>query len=177
METEMLYDQIFKTLLSEGIEEYVPDGVSISHPVVDFREGRVVDCFLLFSNSRDGSKYTVPTARILIDSAKKELVEFKTTEEKPFSVYDGTDYYTNDLKDQNAEKLQKIEREYQTSYIRIREIAFKENLSTNDREAIVQYIKLLKAIELKNLQPYLFELGQSFFEWAKNIIKKQCGGG
>lgn len=71
MGTEMSYNQIYKALFSEGIEEYVPDGVSLSHPVVDIREGRIVDCFLLFSTSRDGSKYTVPTARILIDSEKK----------------------------------------------------------------------------------------------------------
>ena len=48
MGTEMSYNQIYKALFSEGIEEYVPDGVSLSHPVVDIREGRMVDCFLLF---------------------------------------------------------------------------------------------------------------------------------
>ena len=71
MGTEMSYNQIYKALFSEGIEEYVPDGVSLSHPVVDIREGRMVDCFLLFSTSRDGSKYTVPTARILNKKKKK----------------------------------------------------------------------------------------------------------
>lgn len=172
MGTEMSYDQIYKALFSEEIEEYVPDGVSLSHPVVDIREGRIIDCFLLFSISRDGSKYTVPTARILIDSAKKELVEFQTTEEMPFSVYNGTDYFINNIKDLDAETIQEIEHDYQTSYVRIREIAFQESISTSDREAIVQYIKSLKSVELKHLQPYLFELGQSFFEWAKNVLIK-----
>lgn len=172
MGTEMSYDQIYKALMSEGIEEYVPDGVSLSHPVVDLRGGRIVDCFLLFSTSRDGSKYTAPTARILIDSKKKELVEFQTIEEMPFSVYDGTDYFINDIKDQDTEKTQEIEHEYQISYVRIREIAFKENITTSDKDVIVQYIKSLKNVELKKMQPYLFELGQSFFEWAKNAIKK-----
>lgn len=172
MGTIMSYDQIYKALMSEGIEEYVPDGVSLSHPVLDFRDGRLLDCFLLFSLSRDGSKYTVPTARILIDSERKELIEFKTVEEMAFSVYDGTDYFTSDIKDRDEKKAQELEFEYQSSYIRIRGIAFKENLSTNDMEAIVQYIKSLKAVEYKNIQPYLFELGQSFFEWAKNAIKK-----
>ena len=172
MGAEMSYDQIYKALLSEGIEEYVPDGVSLSHPVVDFRDGTIVDCFLLFSISRDGLKYTVPTARILIDSEKKEVVEYKTAEEMPFSVYEGTDYFTIDIKDSDAEKTQNIECEYQSSYMKIRELAFKEELSTNDRETVVQYIKLLKAVELKNIQPFLFELGQPFFKWAKNAIRK-----
>ena len=56
MGTEMSYDQIYKALMSEGIEEYVPDGVSLSHPVADYINGRIVDCFLLFSISRDGLK-------------------------------------------------------------------------------------------------------------------------
>ena len=90
----------------------------------------------------------------------------------PFSVYDGTDYFTIDITNSDAEKTQNIEREYQTLYMKIRELAFKEKLSTNDRKTVVQYIKMLKKVELKNIQPFLFELGQSFFKWAKNVIKK-----
>lgn len=172
MGTEMSYDQIYKALMSEGIEEYVPDGVSLSHPVADFRDGRIVDCFLFFSTSRDGLKYTVPTARILIDSEKRELVDFGTVEEMPFSVYDGTDYFTNDTNDQDSERIKELELEYQDLYVRVRKIAFKDSLSSNDRELIVQYIRSLKAVEHKNMQPYLFELGKSFFEWAKSAIKK-----
>lgn len=172
MGIEMSYDQIYKALMAEGIEEYVPDGVSLSHPVADFRNGRIIDCFLLFSTSRDGSKYTVPTARILIDSEKKELIDFRTVEEMPFSVYNGTDYYTNDTNNQDSERLKEIELEYQELYMKVRKIAFKDNPSVSDRELIVQYIRSLKAVEYKDMQPYLFELGKTFFEWAKSVIKK-----
>lgn len=172
MGIEMSYDQIYKALMAEGIEEYVPDGVSLSHPVVDFRNGRIVDCFLLFSISRDGAKYTVPTARILIDSEKKELIDFRTVEEMPFSVYNGTDYFTNDTNNRDSERLKEIELEYQDLYMRIRKIAFKDNPSVSDRELIVQYIRCVKAVEYKDMQPYLFELGKTFFEWVKRVIKK-----
>ncbi len=172
MGIEMSYDQIYKALMAEGIEEYVPDGVSLSHPVADFRKGRIIDCFLLFSTSHDGSKYTVPTARILIDSEKKELIDFRTVEEMPFSVYNGTDYYTNDTNNQDSERLKEIELEYQELYMKVRKIAFKDNPSVSDRELIVQYIRSLKAVEYKDMQPYLFELGKTFFEWAKSVIKK-----
>lgn len=173
MEKELSYDQIYKALLSEGIETYVPDGVSISHPVVDLRNGRVIDCFLLFAVSPDGSKYTVPTARILIDSEKKKLLEFHTMQEMPFSVYDGTDYFVNNINDENAVECQEAERNYQTLYLRMREIAFKETISANDKEAIVRYIKTLRTVELKNLQPYLFELGLNFFEWGMRVIRSR----
>ncbi len=167
---EVSYKQIYRALMSEGIEEYVPDGVSLSHPVPDLRGGRIIDCFLLFSTSRDGSKYTVPTARILIDSERKALVDYKTTEERPFDVYDGSDYYNKDIADSGAEAVQNNEMEYQEAYISVRKIAFKEAISTNEREILVRYIKSLKRVELIHLQPYLFELGQSFFEWAKSVL-------
>ena len=100
------------------------------------------------------------------------MVEYRTVEEMPFSVYDGTDYYTNDTNNQNSERIQELELEYQDLYVRVRKIAFKDNLSISDRGLIVQYIKSLKVVEYKNMQPYLFELGKTFFEWAKSTIKK-----
>lgn len=45
MSTKMTYEDIFKVLFSEQIEEYVPDGISISHPVLDMRDGHLVDVF------------------------------------------------------------------------------------------------------------------------------------
>lgn len=86
MSTKMTYEDIFKVLFSEQIEEYVPDGISISHPVLDMRGGHLVDCFLLYSLSRDRSKYTVPTARIIIDSENKRLVEYESSEELHFPL-------------------------------------------------------------------------------------------
>lgn len=171
MGTEMTYDQIYKALFSEGIEEYVPDGFSVSHPVVDIREGILVDCFLLFSSSRDRSRYTAPTARIVIDSENKELIEFKSVEEQPFSVYEGIDYYTNDGDALNNEKAQAAEQEYQISYMEIRRIAFKNSITISEKETIIRYIKSLKAVELVHLQPFLFELATPFFRWAKCVLK------
>ena len=172
MGTVMSYDQIYKALMSEGIEEYVPDGVSLSHPVVDYIDGRMVDCFLLFSTSRDGLKYTAPTARIIIDSANKKLVEFRTTEEMPFSVYDGTDYFSNDVKNQDKEKSREKECEYQTLYVSIRAFAFHDSISIDDKRMLVSYIKSLKSVEYTHLQPFVFELGQNFFKWAKRVLQQ-----
>ena len=99
------------------------------------------------------------------------MVEFRTVEELPFSVYNGTDYYIIDTNNRDSERIRKLESEYQALYVRVRKIAFKEKSSASDREIIAQYIKSLKAVELKNLQPYVFELGKTFFEWAKITLK------
>lgn len=38
MSTKMTYEDIFKVLFSEQIEEYVPDGISISHSLGGLKE-------------------------------------------------------------------------------------------------------------------------------------------
>lgn len=167
MSTKMTYEDIFKVLLSEQIEEYVPDGISISHPVLDMRDGHLVDCFLLYSLSRDRTKYTVPTARIIIDSENKRLVEYESSEEVPFSSYDGTDYFVIDT---NSCARDDMEDEYRQLYLDIRKIAFKETVSLEEKRIVVRYVRMLKSIEYEHLVPFLYELGAAFFRWAKGIL-------
>lgn len=169
METELTYDQIYKTLYSEKIEKFVPDGISISHPVLDINEGKIVDCFLLYATSRDFKKYSSPIARIIISPENKKLIEYQTTKEKPFFVYDGIDYYLYDNPyDENT--LRKAEEDFQESYMEIRKIAFKNNITAENKKTIVRNIQSLKIVEYKQLQPFLFELGQPFFLWVKTML-------
>lgn len=171
MDTELTYDKIYKTLFVEGIEEFVPDGVSISHPVVDLRDGHIVDCFILYSQTHDRTMYTVPTARIIIDAERKKLIDFKSTEEQPFSVYDGIDYFTNDIDIGKKNDAQMLEQEYQNLYMEIRKIAFKKDVTSSEKEIIIRYIKSMKTVEYIHLQSFLYELGKNFFQWAKNALR------
>lgn len=170
MSAEMTYEEIFKVLLSEKIEEYVPDGISISHPVLDMRNGHLVDCFLLYSLSRDQTKYTVPTARIIIDSENKKLVEYGSAEELPFSVYNGTDYFSIEADCYTRDDTPKAEDEYQKLYIDVRKIAFKDMVSPEEKKIVARYVKILKSIEYEHLVPFLYELGTEFFRWVKRVL-------
>lgn len=171
METGLTYNQIYKALFSKGIEKYVPDGASISHPVVDMRYGKIVDCFLIYTISRDNNQYTAPIARIVIDSENKSLIDYNSTQEQPFSVYTGIDYFTDNTDINIIKEIQDAEREYQISYMKIRTIAFKSAITPEERDEVVRYIKLLKSVERVRLQPFLFELATSFFSWVKCALK------
>ncbi len=172
MGQDITYKQIYDVLFSDDIEEYVPDGTSISHPVIGICDGNIVDCFLLYAISRDGTKYSVPTARIIIDANQKRLIKYASTVESPFSVYNGTDYYQVEESEEDIAKNQKNEVKYQDAYLRVRKIAFAESVSDDDREAVADYIRTLKTVEFLHLQPFIFELGSSFFEWAKRALKR-----
>lgn len=171
MEKELTYNQIYQALFSSGIEEYIPDGISISHPIVSIYAGTIVDCFLLYVLTEDGTKHTVPTARVIIDVENKKMIDFKTTKEQPFRVYEGIDYYSDEQKDFCMDIMQEAEMEYQSTYMKVRKVAFLDKISENDKKIIARYIKALKAVERIHLQPFLFELGNPFFEWVKNVVK------
>lgn len=170
MGIDITYEQIYKALFAEGVEEYVPDGTIISHPVVDLRDGQIADCFLLYLFSKDGTKYTGPTARIIVNSERRELIEYKSVDDMPFSVCDGNAYYSVEATGQQLEYLQKTEIDYQNLYLKVRKIAFSDFVLQEDKETIIQYIKILKQVEPVHLLPYMFELGHAFFMWAKKMI-------
>lgn len=172
MGQDITYKQIYDALFSDDIEEYVPDGTSISHPVISICAGNIVDCFLIYAISRDGTKYSVPTARIIIDANQKRLVKYASTVESPFSVYNGIDYYQVEKSEEDIAKNQQNEVRYQDAYLRVRKIAFTESVSDIDKELVADYIRTLKAVEFSHLQPFIFELGSSFFEWAKKVLTK-----
>lgn len=167
MRDDITYDKIIKTLFSEDIEEYVPDGTSISHPIFGIYNNRIVDCFLLYAISRDRSMYSIPTARIIIDSEIGKLVLYKTIKEMPFAVFDGTEYFEND---KNSISTNNLETEYHSLYEKVRIIAFKEKITNEEKKLLYSFLSTLKNVELKYLQPYLFELGQPFFEWVKSVM-------
>lgn len=170
MNSELTYEQIFGVLFSPEIEEYVPDGISVSHPIINIVDGRIVDCFLLYSSSSDKTKYTVPSARIVVDSIQKSLVDFKTVDDMPFSVYDGTDYFTDEIDNQDLNSRNDIEKEYERLYINVRKIAFKQDITDAEKEELICFIRMLKNVEKEHLLPFLFELGESFFIWTKRVI-------
>ena len=114
----------------------------------------------------------MPTARIIIDANQKRLVKYASTVESPFSVYNGIDYYQVEKSEEDIAKNQQNEVRYQDAYLRVRKIAFTESVSDIDKELVADYIRTLKAVEFSHLQPFIFELGSSFFEWAKKVLTK-----
>jgi hypothetical protein len=169
METRLTYAEIVETLFSEDIEEYVPDGISVSHPIVGFCDGKVVDCFLLYVMSVDRRKYSPPIAMITIDSERKELVEYKSFDVQTFRMSEGTDYFLVNELDSSNQGSQDAEITFQDLYLKTRKVAFRNNISSNEIEVIRQYLKFLRMVELECLLPYLLELGRPFVKWVKEL--------
>jgi len=170
---KLTYNQIYYALFSDGIEDYVPDGISISHPVIAMCNDTIVDCFLLYSMSRDGRQYTTPTARIIIDPIQKQLIEYKTVHEKPFSIGDQSKYYSYDLDENQFNEIQTAEMTFQEAYMDVREFAFSNHITEQNKDAIIRYLSAFKKVELPHLQPFLIEMGQDFFRWIRSSLQNK----
>ena len=166
---KLSYNQIYRALFSSETEDYIPDGISISHPVIAKHNDEIVDSFLLYSMSRDGNRYSAPIARIIVEPVHQKLIEYCTVNEKPFSIQTDSPFFSNTTT-MNDEELRAAEMAYQEEYLNVREIAFCNEINREGRNAIMRYLVAFKKAELSQLQPYLVELGADFFRWAKNSL-------
>ncbi len=167
MVQELTYSAIIKTLFTDGIEEYVPDGVSVTHPVIFKKNEKVYDAFLIFSIASDGKKYSAPSARIIIDVENRSLIEYTPIKDIRFDVEDNSKYYNLNTTEFNQE----AENDYQESYVFLRKVAFSDSLSEHEKEELVKYLKAFKKVVFNGLQPYIIELSRDFFEWAKKMLE------
>lgn len=166
---KITYSKIFHTLFSDDIEEYIPDGVSISHPVVALIDNVIIDYFVLYYIKNDRTGYTSPVARIGIDVLSEKVVEYKSVMEKPFECDKQKEYFkltdTGDVEEQ-----QRNESEYEELYIKVREIAFKDILNDEEKNILYKYLNSFKKVVEPDLQPFLVELSHDFFRWLIDVF-------
>lgn len=75
------YEEILKVLFSPSIEGYIPDGIAHSEAICEKADGKIYDCFFLYSaNIFNGEKYG-PVARLAIDFEEKKLVAYEEYED------------------------------------------------------------------------------------------------
>lgn len=108
---------------------------------------------------------SLPRIILIIDEFHQMTHE--SSEELPFSSYNGTDYFVIDT---NSCACADMEDEYRQLYLDIRKIAFKETVSLEEKRIVVRYVRILKSVEYEHLVPFLYELGAAFFRWAKGIL-------
>lgn len=75
------YKEILKVLFSPGIEGYIPDGIAHSEAICEMADGRLYDCFFLYSVNIFSEEGYGPVARLAIDFDEKKLAAYEEYEE------------------------------------------------------------------------------------------------
>jgi hypothetical protein len=158
------YREIIRTLSSENIESYVPDGVFYSRPVIGLYQDRIADCFFLYYYDAYTNTIGHPFARMAVDSENKSLVFYYPAKEKPFKSSLPENFVSPIKYD---ETYKKWKNSYERCYEKIRGFAFTSGIADEQRALLMDYWQSFGYITDKELKPFYAELSPEFWKWLK----------
>jgi uncharacterized protein YegL len=177
MELILQYNDIVKILFTEELSDYYFFyGSAHSRPIMGLEDGKMVDCFYLFAFSRRQSSYTYPFARLAIDPTAldgKRLVYYLTSKEKPFPTGKEGDLFPLDARHTN-EELKELIGDYEKLYPRVREFAFRDNLSGEQRETLGKFYRTFGEINDDIQKVFYKDISPEFFAWAEGVMQEHA---
>jgi hypothetical protein len=163
---EITYREIIGTLTSKNLENYVPDGIYYSKPVIGLYLNKIVDCFFLYYYDFDTKIIYQPYARIAVDSENKTAAYYYHFKEKPFSAILPESFVSAIPYD---EAYKSAESSFEFCYGQIRGFAFKSELSQEQKNLLVEYWRAFDATIDRELKPFYIELSPEFWKWLKEL--------
>ena len=165
---DLTYDNIISLLILD-FEEYVPDGVSYSRPVIGQEDGQIVDCFFLYNYDPEKSEFSAPIARLALESYQKRLVYYYSSHERPFGEVEATEMLKV-VSPYSMEQRLDAGKKYPDCYMGVREFAFQESLSQDQLSALSEYLNILTILVPVNQKIFYVNLSPAFFEWMTNML-------
>ena len=158
----MTYDDVSGTLYHENFIDHIMDGTFFSKAVIGLFQDKIIDIFFLHSYDNTSGIIYQPYARIAADSVEQTLVYYHKVDEKPFASTLPEEFVTKIPYDETYENAADV---YGDRYCKIREFAFKENPTDEQKTILKEYLQAFDYIIDKELQPFYFELSPEFWEW------------
>lgn len=165
---KLIYDNIIGTLMSEDIGKYVPEGMAHSFPIIGKENGRIIDCFFLFSYSHEKTRHNAPIARLAIDASSGDLVYYKDTQTIPTEANNETRSYPLEFTHSKDERRNAMQ-QYQDTYVLVREFAFANNLGSSEYDVLLNYMDAFEKLIPSNQKPFYYEISPAFFEWVETM--------
>lgn len=146
------------------------DQVCLSYPMPDVINGVLVERFFLY-NSGNSTERTRPFALLTVSMESGLIIsyqdcrfsDFMDTEKHPFS-----ENISYALPRKIGVKQYKAEQSLINElYESIREFAFKDELTDEQKEVLGKYFALLSQSVPAALYPYYLKMGKSFFSWGQ----------
>jgi hypothetical protein len=164
------YDDIIEVLMSGDIGKYIPEGLAHSFPVIGKENGKIIDCFFIFSYSHGKNEFNSPIARLAIDPIAKELVYYRDAASSPFESDNEAHSYPLEFKyskDDRRDALMK----YEESYMSVREFAFAAELNALQHDYLRNYMKAFNVLIAAAQRPFYIAVSPSFFEWMMGMVQ------
>ena len=157
--------QVKSRLQQSPFGELLTDGMSCSEPILTLGETGLIDNFFAYLVSRHTRAASGPLARMALDAEHGNLLSLVSAEEQPFSVSPTStitlvspSYTTEDYA------------AYALRYAKVRDFAFKQDCSAEEKETLSVYLSSLKVVTSSTLFPFYEEMAPSFFAWAAHEL-------
>jgi hypothetical protein len=167
----LTYTHIIEVLMSGDIGKYVPEGLAHSFPVIGMENGKIVDCFFIFSYSRGKNEFNSPLARLAIDPIAKKLVYYRDVAESPFETDNESHSYPLEFKSSKDERRVALTK-YEKRYVSVRKFAFAAELNAAQHDELLKYMKAFNVLIAATQRPFYIALSPSFFEWMIGMVKQ-----
>lgn len=144
------------------------DGMGCSEPILTADKNGLVDNFFVYIVNRDAGTYSGPLARIGLYAEEKTVAYIENSEEEPFSIAPSAVLAVG-----NRSVLPEEYERYASLYARIREFAFNEQCSDEQKMLLSAYLDALFSVTKEVVFPLYKELAPSFFIWADTVLQRR----
>jgi len=162
---EMELDQVKGILHETECGKLFFDGMGCSEPILTADQNGLIDNFFVYFVNRDAGTYSGPVARIGLYAERKTIAYIENSEDMPFSIAPSATIVVG-----NRSVLPEEYKRYVSLYARIREFAFNEQCSDEQRTLLSEYLDALLSVTKEAVFPLYKELAPSFFTWADTIL-------
>ena len=145
--------------------EMFMDGMGCSEPVLTKDGTGLIDNFFVYLIDKRAGTASGPLARMGLHAESGALAYLTSADERPFSVLPGDTVHVNSPAVSNKDY-----ENYSALYKEVREFALKENCTTAEKTALLNYLTALKSVVSDSLYPFYKELAPTFFEWARHEL-------
>ena len=166
---DLTYNDIIQSLFANGVEQYIPDGMAHSYPIIGKENNQIVDCFFIYGYVPNRGEFYPPTGRIALNPKSKKLLFYYSSDEKPFLSNKEINVYQI-ISDHTKEERRDASLRYPDSYMKIREFAFCDSLSIEQKKILSEYQTIFSIIIPANQVVFYEALSPSFFEWMNNVL-------
>lgn len=134
-------------------------------------QGRKYEIYFAYKIERD-KKIPRPTLKAVADYKTGDIAEFTNADYNDFA--DAKKYPRGKKFDANvpvaktAREQMALLKNLEAQYEKVREIAFKENLSDEEKNILADYVKILAQTVPNELLSFCVETETKFFEWLKS---------
>ena len=154
----MTYDTFLEALATSEIRKYVRDGISYSYPVMGLCNGKLAECFFLYSVSlTDGNIAEGPISILHIDSEAKSLLNYHET----------TPSRLDNSLNCELDVFWEADRIFRELYPCIHRFAFSKTIKHSEAEMLKEFNRVFRVLVNNSFYELYKSLFGDFIRWME----------